>query len=128
MGDGIKVTMQNNPILKTLQITKLDKDTKEVIKDKFTFGLYVDKECTKLIQQVDSNAKEGTVTFKDIRYGTYFVKEISAPNGYILSDKVIKVEINDKGVFAGRTELKEENSIYNFEFLNKKIETPKTRR
>lgn len=128
MGDGIKVTMQNNPILKTLQITKLDKDTKEVIKDKFTFGLYVDKECTKLIQQVDSNAKEGTVIFKDIRYGTYFVKEISAPNGYILSDKVIKVQINDKGVFAGRTELKEENSIYNFEFLNKKIETPKTRR
>ena len=128
MGDGIKVTMQNNPILKTLQITKLDKDTKEVIKDKFTFGLYVDKECTKLIQQVDSNAKEGTVTFKDIRYGTYFVKEISAPNGYILFDKVIKIEINDKGVLAGKTELKEENSIYNFEFLNKKIETPKTRR
>lgn len=128
MGDGIKVTMQNNPILRTLQLTKIDKDTKEIIKDKFTFGLYVDKECTKLIQQVDSNAKEGTVTFKDIRYGTYFVKEISAPNGYILSDKVIKVEINEKGVFAGKTELKEENSIYNFEFSNKKIETPKTRR
>src|SRR5699024_667881 len=71
MGDGIKVIMQNNPILRTLQLTKIDKDTKEIIKDKFTFGLFSDKECTKLIQQVDSNAKEGTVTFADLRFGTY---------------------------------------------------------
>ena len=128
MGDGIKVTMQNNPILKTLQLTKIDKDTKEVIKDKFTFGLYVDKKCTELIQQVDSNAKEGTVTFADLRFGTYFVKEISAPNGYIISEKVIKVEINEDGVFVDKKEVQENNSIYNFEFSNKKIETPKTRR
>ena len=126
MGDGIKVKMQNNPILKTLQITKIDKDTKEIIKDKFTFGLYIDKECTKLIQQVDSNVKEGIVTFKDIRYGTYFIKEISAPNGYILSDKVIKVEINDKGVFINKKEIKDENFVYKFEFENKKVDTPKT--
>lgn len=128
MGDGIKVTMQNNPILKTLQLTKIDKDTKEVIKDIFTFGLYADKKCTELIQQVDSNAKEGTVTFKDLRFGTYFVKEISAPNGYILSEKIIKIEINENGVFADKEQIQENNSLYNFEFHNKKIETPKTRR
>ena len=126
MGDNIKVTMKNNPIVKTLQLTKIDKETKEIIKERFTFGLYVDKECTQLIQQMDSNAKEGTVTFKDVRYGTYYIKEISAPNGYVLSDKVIKVEINDKGVFVDKKEIEENNSIYNFEFANKKIETPKT--
>lgn len=128
MGDGIKVTMQNNPILRTLQLTKIDKDTKEIIKDKFTFGLFSDKECTKLIQQVDSNAKEGTVTFADLRFGTYFVKEVSAPNGYILSEKIIKVEINENGVFIDKKEVQENNSVYNFEFSNKKIDTPKTRR
>ena len=126
MGDNIKVTMKNNPIVKTLQLTKIDKETKEIIKERFTFGLYVDKECTQLIQQMDSNAKEGTVTFKDVRYGTYYIKEISAPNGYVLSDKVIKVEINDKAVFVDKKEIEENNSIYNFEFANKKIETPKT--
>lgn len=128
MGDGIKVIMQNNPILRTLQLTKIDKDTKEIIKDKFTFGLFSDKECTKLIQQVDSNAKEGTVTFADLRFGTYFVKEVSAPNGYILSEKIIKVEINENGVFIDKKEVQENNSVYNFEFCNKKIDTPKTRR
>ena len=128
MGDGIKVKMQNNPILKTLQLTKIDKETKETIKDKFTFGLYIDKKCTELIQQVDSNAKEGTVMFSDLRYGTYYVKEVSAPNGYILSEKIVKVEINEKGVFVDKKEIQEENSIYKFEFCNKKIETPKTRR
>ena len=128
MGDGIKVIMQNNPILRTLQLTKIDKDTKEIIKDKFTFGLFSDKECTKLIQQVDSNAKEGTVTFADLRFGTYFVKEVSAPNGYILSEKIIKVEINENGVFIDKKEVQENNSVYNFEFSNKKIDTPKTRR
>lgn len=128
MGDGIKVIMQNNPSLRTLQLTKIDKDTKEIIKDKFTFGLFSDKECTKLIQQVDSNAKEGTATFADLRFGTYFVKEVSAPNGYILSEKIIKVEINENGVFIDKKEVQENNSVYNFEFSNKKIDTPKTRR
>ena len=128
MGDGIKVTMQNNPILKTIQLTKIDKETKEIIKEQFTFGLYVDKECTKLIQQMDSNAKEGTITFKDIRYGNYYIKEIAAPEGYILSEKVVKVEISDKGVFISNKEIKENEGVYNFEYSNKKMETPKTRR
>ena len=121
MGDGIKVKMQDNPILKTLQLIKLDKKTEEVIKDNFTFGLYVDKECTQLIQQVDSNAKEGTITFKDLRYGEYFIKEISAPNGYVLSDKVIKVKINDKGVFVAGKNIEEKDSVYSFTFYNKPI-------
>ncbi len=121
MGDGIKVKMQDNPILKTLQLIKLDKKTEEVIKDNFTFGLYVDKECTQLIQQVDSNAKEGTITFKDLRYGEYFIKEISAPNGYVLSDKVIKVKINDKCVFVAGKNIEEKDSVYSFTFYNKPI-------
>lgn len=121
MGDGIKVKMQDNLILKTLRLIKLDKKTEEVIKDNFTFGLYVDKECTQLIQQVDSNAKEGTITFKDLRYGEYFIKEISAPNGYALSDKVIKVKINDKGVFVSGKNIEEKDSVYSFTFYNKPI-------
>ena len=121
MGDGIKVKMQDNPILKTLQLTKLDKETDEVIKSNFTFGLYIDKECTQLIQQVDSNAKEGTITFKDLRYGEYFIKELSAPNGYILSNKVIKVKINYKGVFVAGKNIEEKDSVYSFTFYNKPI-------
>ena len=126
MNDGIKVTMKDNLILRTIQLTKIDKDTKEIIKDNFTFGLYADKDCTQIIQQIDSNAKEGTVTFKDIKFGTYYVKEITAPKGYIKSDKVIKIEVNDKGVFVNKKEIQEDNSIYKFEFENILMDTPKT--
>ena len=120
-GDGIKVTMQNNPILKTVKLIKLNKETDEIIKESFTFGLYIDKECTKLIQQMDSNVKEGTVTFKDLRYGTYYIKEVSAPTGYILSDKVVKLEINEKGVFVNNKKLDELESMFSFNFYNKPI-------
>ena len=113
--------MQNNPILKTVKLIKLNKETDEIIKESFTFGLYIDKECTKLIQQMDSNVKEGTVTFKDLRYGTYYIKEVSAPTGYILSDKVVKLEINEKGVFVNNKKLDELESMVSFKFYNKPI-------
>ncbi len=123
-----KIEMKDMPILKNLQVIKVDSKTKEVIKDKFTFGIYEDSECTKLIKEVESNKENGTATFEDLRYGTYHIKEINAPKGYKLSDKITKVEINDKGVFADNIELAEQDEVYSFEFENEKIETPKTRR
>lgn len=121
-----KVEMKDMPILKDIQLTKIDSKTKEVILEKFTFGLYIDEECKELIQQVDSNKETGTILFDDVRYGTYYIKEITAPKGYEKSDKVVKVEINDKGVFVDDKEINEKDNIYNFEFENAPIETPNT--
>ena len=47
--------MKDMPILNDITLIKIDADTKAKILDKFTFGLYADKECTQLLQQVDSN-------------------------------------------------------------------------
>ena len=55
-GDGEKVTMKDMPILRSVRVEKLDKTTKEHIKsNKFVFGIYEDKECTKLIKQAGAN-------------------------------------------------------------------------
>ena len=117
-----KIEMKDKPILTDITLVKIDKDTKEKIKSKFTFGLYEDKECTKLIQMVDSNKREGTVTFEDLRYGTFYAKEISSPKNYKLSDKVVKIKINDKGVFVNNKEITaDEDFAYKFEFENEKI-------
>ena len=121
-----KVEMKDMPILKDIQVTKIDSKSKEVIKEKFTFGLYKDEECKELIMQVDSDKENGTILFDDLRYGIYYVKEITAPKGYNKSDKIIKIEINDKGVFADDKEIEEKENIYNFEFENAPIETPNT--
>lgn len=121
-----RVEMKDMPILQSIKLVKVDANTKETIKDKFTFGIYEDVECTKLIKEIEANKEDGTVLFSDLRYGNYYIKEIKAPKGYVLSDKVIKVEINDKGVFIDDAKVESEDSIYTFEFENVPVDTPKT--
>ena len=85
--------------------------------------IYSDKECTKLIKKVESDKKQGTVTFEDLPYNTtFYIKEFLAPKNYQLSDKVVEIKINKKGVFAdGKKIDKEGDSIYKFEYENTKI-------
>ena len=112
------IEMKDMPILKTIRIIKADSSTKEVIKDNFKFGIYEDSECTNLIKEMKSNKEDGTVTFDDLRYGTYYIKELKQPNGYKLSDQVLKLEINDNGVFINNTEIEEKDAIYSITFYN----------
>ena len=122
-----KIEMKDMPILTDVQLIKIDAETKERICDDFVFGIYKDENCTELIEEVKSDKETATITFKDLRYNTFYIKEISSPDNYNLSDGVIKLEINDKGVFVNDIQLpKEENEIYSFEFENTKIETPNT--
>ena len=121
------VEMEDVPILTDIKVNKIDSETKEIIKDRFTFAIYEDKECTKLIKEIEANKNDGFVIFKDLRYGEYYIKEIKAPKNYNLSNEVIKVEINDEGVFINEKLIEEDNEkIYSFEIENTKIETPKT--
>lgn len=121
-----KIEMKDMPILKNVKVIKIDTETKEVIKDKFIFAIYEDPECTKLIKEVKSNSEDGTALFEELRYGTYYIKEIKAPKDYELSNKIVKVEINDKGIFVDDTQVEETENTIEFTFENKKIEVPKT--
>ena len=113
------VEMKDMPILKSVQVEKIDKDTGEHIKsNKFTFGIYEDEECTKLIKEAGANEYEGIALFEGLRFGTYYIKEIKAPLGYKLSEQVVKIEINDKGVFADGVSLEENNGVYSFKYYN----------
>lgn len=121
-----KVVMKDMPILKNVKVIKIDSETKETIKDKFTFAIYEDPECTKLIKEVKSNKEDGTALFEKLRYGTYYIKETKAPIDYELSDRVVKVEINDKGIFVDDKQVEEKEDTIEFSFKNNKIEVPKT--
>jgi uncharacterized surface anchored protein len=121
-----KIEMKDMPILKNVKVVKVDSETKETIKDKFIFGIYEDSECTKLIKEVKSDKENGTALFEELRYGTYYIKEIKAPKDYELSSGVAKVEINDKGIFVDNEQVEEKDSTIEFTFENKKIEVPKT--
>ena len=121
-----KVEMKDMPILKNIKIVKIDSQTKETIKDKFTFAIYGDPECIKLIKEVQSNKEEGTAVFEDLRYGIYYIKETKAPEDYELSTRIVKIEINDKGIFVDDEQVEEKENTIEFSFENKKIEVPKT--
>lgn len=120
------VEMKDMPILKDIRVIKTNSKTNEIIKDKFTFGIFEDVECTKLIKEMESDKENGFVTFEDLRYGTYFVKELKAPKGYSLSNEIVKIDINDKGVFINDNLAEGQDNLYSFEFKNEPIETPNT--
>ena len=94
--DTQRVEMKDMPILKNVKVIKVDSETKETIKDKFIFGIYEDLECTKLIQEVKSDKEVGIALFENLRYGTYYIKEIKAPKDYELSSRIAKGNRNNR--------------------------------
>ena len=113
------VVMNDSPILSSVLVNKVDSITGEnIISKKFEFTLYSDAECKNEIVTVNANTDDGTALFSDLRYGTYYIKETKAPKGYMLSDEVVKIEINDEGVFANGEKLTEENDVYSIVYQN----------
>ncbi len=54
------------------------------------FGIYKDANCTQLIDVVTTNAN-GYAVSTNVESGTYYVKELEAPTGYSLNDKVYAI-------------------------------------
>lgn len=78
------------------KITKKDETTGVALKGA-TYGVYSDIKCTDLVDKV-TTTDDGSVKTSGLVQGTYYVKEISAPNGYIVSDEVTTLSIK-----AGKT-------------------------
>lgn len=51
------------------------------------YGIYTDSSCTNRVDKITTN-ENGTAKSKALTAGTYYVKEITAPKGYVLSGKV----------------------------------------
>lgn len=66
------------------------------------FGLYKDKACTDLIEEGSTNSS-GSLTFDRLPYGTYYVKEITAPDGYVLDEKVYPFTLSEQNANASQT-------------------------
>jgi len=122
-----KVEMKDAPILTNIQVDKIDSETNENIKSSyFSFGIYEDEECTKLIKRVESNQSKGIAIFENVRYGTYFIKEINAPIGYELSNKKVKIEIGEDGVYVDGKLLEGKNDVYSFKYYNLPLQEVQT--
>ncbi len=67
-----------------------------------SFGIYSDKECKNLIANMSVDTKTGKVTTPALslptpdageKVKTYYIKELSAPKGYLVSSEVYKLEL-----------------------------------
>lgn len=101
---NMDVEIKEQPVLTDIEVQKVDAQTKKVIRSKdFEFTMYSDAECKNAITTVSADKTAGTATFKDLRYGTYYIKETKAPTGYLLSKEVKKVVIDDNLENVGKT-------------------------
>ena len=130
IADSIEFTVEDNGLnqhidmvdelkIATVHVNKVDAQTGQAILSKdFAFTLYSDAECTEEILTVAGNTIDGYAEF-DLTYGIWFIKETSAPEGYLLSDEIVKVEFNDDGLFVN-DELVEagEDGYYSIIYLN----------
>ncbi|WP_374122223.1 SpaA isopeptide-forming pilin-related protein [Bacillus tropicus] len=78
-----------------LQIKKVDENDENIVLKDAKFDV-IDKD-NNVVATVTTNEK-GIAEVKDLPFGDYFVKEISAPEGYIKVDTPVKVTIDNTNV------------------------------
>jgi len=86
------------------------------------YGVYSDKSCTKQVA-VGVTDSAGNIDFNKTywAYGTYFVKEIKAPDGYLLDPEIQEIVIDEKlGYYSDANEYR----LNDFEFVSE--DTPDT--
>ncbi|WP_165507121.1 SpaA isopeptide-forming pilin-related protein [Bacillus sp. SYJ] len=103
-----------------LQIKKVDENDENIVLKDAKFDV-IDKE-NNVVDTVTTNEK-GIAEVKDLPFGDYFVKEISAPEGYIKVDTPVKVTIDNTNVieFVMKNTRKVENG--QFKLLKKDSES-----
>ena len=108
---NVSLNMTDELILTDIQVNKVDSQTlKPILSKDFEFTLYSDKDCTKVLDVVSGNTTDGTATFKDLKYGIYYIKKTKAPLGYELSTEVKEIVINDNLEGVG--------NVHSFKYLN----------
>ncbi len=61
------------------------------------FGIYSNSTCTKLVSTITTD-EQGVARSGKLEYGTYYVKETKAIDGYTISRAVYKATINSNGI------------------------------
>ena len=93
-------TVYNEAIKNYILINKVDSLSMEnIISKDFSFNLCTDAECENVVDTFYADQETGTALI-DIKFGTWFVKEASAPLGYSLSEEVVKVVLNGEGLYV----------------------------
>lgn len=95
-GDTVEVNVTNEKFYGEIEVKKVDATDGSLLEGA-EFGLFVGTESGEPIKTAITN-KEGIAKFTGVEYGQYFVKELVAPKGYVLSDKMLLADMTDVNV------------------------------
>lgn len=105
-GEIVKAEMQNKPIIGSVEITKVDISTGEVLPNTL---IEVYNENDELVFSGRTN-EEGKILIENLRYGKYYFIEKEAPEGYQINDEKMWFEILEDGKIV-KSELSDEKII-----------------
>lgn len=107
----IDVQPKHSP-LPVLKITKVDPDGNIIVSSKTEIGIYSDPECKKPV--LESKTDQQASVSMALTYGTYYVQETAAPDGYALNHNVFVVDFDSYQIMVDgkKVEPDENNTIY----------------
>lgn len=102
-----------------IKVNKVDSITKKnIISKDFEFTMYKDKDLKEIVKTLSGNTEDGTATF-EVTEGVWFVKETKAPQGYKLSDEVVKVDVKGSKLYVNDQEVDPDSDyLYSIVYQN----------
>lgn len=105
-GKSVKLTWKNTRTHGSISITKTDGNQPL---SGAVFGLYENKDLADNDPKTAVTNGQGVAEFNDLSAGTYYLKEIAAPNGYVLDETIRPFKIGGNDAWDVKTDI--ENSL-----------------
>jgi len=109
--------MENTRTHGSISITKTGSANKPL--QDAVFGLYKDAAAAKEPIDIQKTDKNGKALFADLAAGTYYVKEIAAPNGYALDETIRPFKIGGNNDWDVETTIKNTLKEYSLTLVKK---------
>lgn len=115
-GKSVILTWKNTRTHGSISITKTDGN--QPLSGAF-FGLYKDAAAAEEPIDIQKTDKNGKALFADLAAGTYYVKEIAAPNGYALDETIRPFKIGGNNDWDVETTIKNTLKEYSLTLVKK---------
>lgn len=116
-GETVTLTWTNTRDKGSISITKTGSANNPL--QGAVFGLYKDAAAAEKPIDTQQTDKNGEALFADLEAGTYYVKEIAAPNGYALDTTVRGFTIGGDNAWDVKTEIKNTLKEYSLTLVKK---------
>lgn len=116
-GKSVILTWKNTRTQGSISITKTGSANNPL--QGAVFGLYKDAAAAEKPIDTQQTDKNGKALFADLAAGTYYVKEIAAPNGYALDTTVRGFTIGGDNAWDVKTEIKNTLKEYSLTLVKK---------